>query len=298
MNGNNCDCYSLYAYRHLRGKYQIYSVHLLAVWVWFFAHFSSRGSKPWKYDRARGGEITREYLHVLGESSTEGRYRSCARSPKALGSERDGCVEAVKATLPSIRAINHIQRGNQRRLPHPDPTKNPSESEVGKPHTTMKPRPGCCTWRRTTVLDWEHKRREFFLGSLFGGSALRQLHFQRRRIASENWAGERRSLRRSFHPADLLHPHPRSAVIDWRHPVTWASFSRRVWGEWTVHSYIYIYMWPWSTKPVLRVNFVQLRFMHHLKAEYIILPLMYGLDNIWKSGIWGCKKSKYWENHL
>ncbi len=25
---------------------------------------------------------------------------------------------------------------------------------------------------------------------------------------------------------------------------------------------------------------------------------MYGLDNIWKSGIWGCKKSKYWENHF
>ncbi len=31
--------------------------------------------------------------------------------------------------------------------------------------------------------------------------------------------------------------------------------------------------------------------MHHMKAEYIIFPLMYGLDNIWKSGIWGCKKN-------
>ncbi len=26
-------------------------------------------------------------------------------------------------------------------------------------------------------------------------------------------------------------------------------------------------MWPWSTKPVIRVNFVKLRCMHHLKAE-------------------------------
>ncbi len=26
-------------------------------------------------------------------------------------------------------------------------------------------------------------------------------------------------------------------------------------------------MWPWSTKPVIRVHFSKLRFMHHLKAE-------------------------------
>ncbi len=26
-------------------------------------------------------------------------------------------------------------------------------------------------------------------------------------------------------------------------------------------------MWPWTTKPVLRVHFIKLRFMHHLKAE-------------------------------
>ncbi len=26
-------------------------------------------------------------------------------------------------------------------------------------------------------------------------------------------------------------------------------------------------MWPWSTKPVIKVNFEKLRFMHHLKAE-------------------------------
>ncbi len=26
-------------------------------------------------------------------------------------------------------------------------------------------------------------------------------------------------------------------------------------------------MWPWTTKPVIRVNFLKLRFMHHLKAE-------------------------------
>ncbi len=56
---------------------------------------------------------------------------------------------------------------------------------------------------------------------------------------------------------------------------------RRVWA---------LYMWPWSTKPVIKVNFLTLRFIDHLKADYIIFPLMYGLDNICKSGIWGCKK--------
>jgi len=40
-----------------------------------------------------------------------------------------------------------------------------------------------------------------------------------------------------------------------------------------------------ATKPVIRVTFSKLRFMHHLKAELIIFPLMYGLDNICKSGI-------------
>ncbi len=25
-------------------------------------------------------------------------------------------------------------------------------------------------------------------------------------------------------------------------------------------------MWPWTTKPVIRVNFLKLRFMHHLKV--------------------------------
>ncbi len=28
-----------------------------------------------------------------------------------------------------------------------------------------------------------------------------------------------------------------------------------------------IYLLPWSTKPVISVNFSKLRFMHHLKAE-------------------------------
>ncbi len=45
-----------------------------------------------------------------------------------------------------------------------------------------------------------------------------------------------------------------------------------------------IHMWPWTTKPVLSVNFSKLRFIHHMKAEYIIFQLMYGLlwyDNIW-----------------
>ncbi len=27
------------------------------------------------------------------------------------------------------------------------------------------------------------------------------------------------------------------------------------------------HMWPWSTKPVIRVHFWKLRFMHHLEAE-------------------------------
>ncbi len=28
------------------------------------------------------------------------------------------------------------------------------------------------------------------------------------------------------------------------------------------------YLWPWTTKPVIRVNFSNLRFIHHLKGEY------------------------------
>ncbi len=32
---------------------------------------------------------------------------------------------------------------------------------------------------------------------------------------------------------------------------------------WTKHTH----MWPWSTKPVIRVNFSKLRVIHHLKAE-------------------------------
>ncbi len=28
-----------------------------------------------------------------------------------------------------------------------------------------------------------------------------------------------------------------------------------------------MYVWPWSTKPVIRVHFSKLRFMHHLRAE-------------------------------
>ncbi len=44
-------------------------------------------------------------------------------------------MEAVKATLPSIRAINHIQRGNQRRLPHPDFDKKiPARARLENPH--------------------------------------------------------------------------------------------------------------------------------------------------------------------
>ncbi len=50
----------------------------------------------------------------------------------------------------------------------------------------------------------------------------------------------------------------------------------------TLH-YISLYVWPWSTKPVTRGICFKSRCMHHLKTEYIIFPLMYGLDNIWKS---------------
>ncbi len=154
--------------------------HLLAVWVWFFAHFSSRGSKSWKYDRART-QIKRKYLHFLGEGSTKGRYRSWGA--QTLDSEREGCVEAVKETLPSIREINHIQRGNHQRLPHPDPTNIPKSQRerVWKTHTAMKRRPGCCnvtlpqrggepkSLDRDGMRDKNAaKRWEFFLGSLRG----------------------------------------------------------------------------------------------------------------------------------
>ncbi len=36
-------------------------------------------------------------------------------------------------------------------------------------------------------------------------------------------------------------------------------------------------MLPWTTKPVLSVNFSKLRFILHLKAENISFPLMCGL---------------------
>ncbi len=45
------------------------------------------------------------------------------------------------------------------------------------------------------------------------------------------------------------------------------------------------YMWPWTTKPVIRVNFSKLRFIYHLIGQY-----MAEIQLIWKSGIWGCKQ--------
>ncbi len=54
-----------------------------------------------------------------------------------------------------------------------------------------------------------------------------------------------------------------------------------------------LYMCPWRTKPVIRVNFVKLRFMHHLKAEYIIFPLMYDRTIFENLEYEGAKKSKY-----
>ncbi len=53
----------------------------------------------------------------------------------------------------------------------------------------------------------------------------------------------------------------------------------------------------WTSKPVLSVHFLKLRFIHHLKAEYVafhwcMVWTIFGWDTtIWKSGIWGCKKN-------
>ncbi len=32
-------------------------------------------------------------------------------------------------------------------------------------------------------------------------------------------------------------------------------------------AHLHLHLWPWSTKPVIRVNFVKFRLIHHLKAE-------------------------------
>ncbi len=56
-----------------------------------------------------------------------------------------------------------------------------------------------------------------------------------------------------------------------------------------------LHLWPWITKPVIRVKFSKLRFIHHLKADYIIFHWCMGCydrtifswdTTIWKSGIW------------
>ncbi len=43
-------------------------------------------------------------------------------------------------------------------------------------------------------------------------------------------------------------------------------------------------LWPWTTKADIRANFSKLRLARHLKAEYIIFTLMYGL--LWSDNIW------------
>ncbi len=55
-------------------------------------------------------------------------------------------------------------------------------------------------------------------------------------------------------------------------------------------------MWPWTTKPVIRVNFSKLRFIHHLKAELFWIcyeRTIFGWDTtIWISGIWRLRVQK------
>ncbi len=61
-------------------------------------------------------------------------------------------------------------------------------------------------------------------------------------------------------------------------------------------------MWPWYTKPVIKVIFFKIEIYASSESWINNFLLMYGfrIDTIiWKSGIWGCKKkSKYWENRL
>ncbi len=62
--------------------------------------------------------------------------------------------------------------------------------------------------------------------------------------------------------------------------------------QWCVYS-IYIYMWPWTTKPVIRVHF----YIYTSSESWInklsidVWFVMIGqYTTIWKSGIWGCHK--------
>ncbi len=51
-------------------------------------------------------------------------------------------------------------------------------------------------------------------------------------------------------------------------------------------------MWPWTTKPVMRVIYSKLRFIHHLNKWDFEVWTIFGWDTtICKSGIWGCKKN-------
>ncbi len=50
--------------------------------------------------------------------------------------------------------------------------------------------------------------------------------------------------------------------------VYWAKYAIIYYAKKCPYDYIcQIYLWPWTTKPVIRVNFWKLRFIHKMKAE-------------------------------
>ncbi len=65
-------------------------------------------------------------------------------------------------------------------------------------------------------------------------------------------------------------PHyPRKFTCDpcWQNESEWANFKNEFLFSHSPLKYLQNDMWPWTTKPVISVNFLKLRFMHHLKAE-------------------------------
>ncbi len=65
-------------------------------------------------------------------------------------------------------------------------------------------------------------------------------------------------------------------------------------------------MWPWITKPVIRVSFLKLRFIHHYWIYKLYIDVWFVMIGQYLTEIQlfenleseGAKKSKYWENHL
>ncbi len=53
------------------------------------------------------------------------------------------------------------------------------------------------------------------------------------------------------------------------------------------------YMWPWITKPVIRVHFLSNSWIHKLSIGvwFVRIVQYLVLATIWKSGIWECKKN-------